>query len=366
MSTPAHAAPGHRGNLARLAIMAAIAGAMLAAGLLAYRLAPSFFEGIWSFILVGQREMTKGMTDAVRQLQALGTINAALVLGLLSFIYGVLHAVGPGHGKFVISSYALANEKTVRRGILLSFMAAFIQALSAIILVGILAMALKATSLQIKATEAWLETASWGLIAMLGAWLLWQQLQGRHGHGGHAHAAAAPAHDYAHDHHSGHAHVHGPDCNHGHDHAGHVHGPACAHGHEAGHVHDEHCGHVHMATPDQLQGEWNWAHAWSLAFSIGIRPCTGALGVLLLSVSAGILWAGIFATFTMAIGTALTVSALAAIAVGSRELAKKISGGTESPWASTIQRVASIGGASLVMLLGIAAFIASLRGGSPI
>ena len=365
MSTPTHAAPGHRGNLTRLAIMAAIAGAMLAAGLLAFRLAPGFFQDIWNFILVGQREMTKGMTDAVRQLQALGTIKAALVLGMLSFIYGVLHAVGPGHGKFVISSYALANEKTVRRGILLSFMAALIQALSAIIIVGVLALILKATSLQIKATEAWLETASWGLIAMLGGWLLWQQLRGHHGHAGHAHVAAVPTHDHTHDH-QDHGHVHGPDCNHGHDHAGHVHGPSCAHEHEADHVHDEHCGHVHMATPEQLQGEWNWAHAWSLAFSIGIRPCTGAIGVLLLSLSAGILWAGIFATFTMAIGTALTVSALAAIAVGSRELAKKIAGGAESPWASTIQRVAAIGGSSLVMMLGIVAFVASLRGGSPI
>lgn len=353
MTTPAHVAHGRRGALTRLAIMAVIAAAMLAAALLAFRLAPGFFQEIWDFILDGQRKMTKGMTDAVRQLKALGSLNAALVLGLFSFIYGVLHAVGPGHGKFVISSYALANEKTVRRGILLSFMAAIIQALSAIVLVGSLALLLKATSLQIKATEAWLETASWGLIAMLGGWLLWRQLQSGHHHSGHGHAhtSAAASHD--------HAHHHGD---------GHVHGPACSHGHgqDAHHVHDEHCGHTHVATPEQLQGDWNWAHAWSLAFSIGIRPCTGAIGVLLLSLSLGILWAGIFATFTMAIGTALTVSALAAIAVGSRELAKKIAGGTESPWASTIQRVAAIGGSSLVMMIGIVAFVASLRGGSPL
>jgi len=352
MTIPSQVAHAHRGIGQRLAIMAAVAVAIVAVGLLAVVLLPGLSDGIWNFVLEGQRQMTKGMTDAVRQLKALGTVNAALVLGFLSFLYGVLHAVGPGHGKFVISSYALANERTVRRGILLSFMAAFIQALSAIILVGILALALKATSLQIKATEAWLETASWGLIALLGAWLLWSQLRGGHAHPSHA---ASP-----------HGHVHGPDCGHDHAHVGHVHSRACAHAAEPDHVHDEHCGHLHMATPEQLQGAWNWWHAWSLAFSIGVRPCTGAIGVLLLSLSVGLLWAGIFATFTMAIGTALTVSALAAIAVGSRELAKKIAGGTESPWAATIQKVAAIGGSGLVMVIGATFFIASLRGGPPL
>lgn len=118
-----------------------------------------------------------------------------------------------------------------------------------------------------------------------------------------------------------------------------------------------------MATPAQLQGPWSWSHAWSLAFSIGIRPCTGAIGVLLLSLSLGILWAGVFATFTMAIGTALTVSALAAMAVGSRELAKRVAGGSESPWAATVSRAAGIGGSALVMVIGATFFIASLIDG---
>lgn len=118
-----------------------------------------------------------------------------------------------------------------------------------------------------------------------------------------------------------------------------------------------------MATPEQLQGPWNWSHAWALAFSIGIRPCTGALGVLLLSLSLGIWWAGVFATFTMAVGTALTVSALAAMAVGSRELAKKIAGGGDSPWAVTVQQFAAIGGSALVMILGATFFVATLLQG---
>ena len=348
-ASPAVISPTAQGPGARFIIIIGVIAALFAAGAIAVQLAPGIFTPIWNFILEGQREMTGGMTTALRDLKALGTIQATLVLCVLSFLYGVLHAVGPGHGKFVISSYALANEKTVRRGILLSFMAALIQALSAIVIVGILALILKATSIQVKATEAWLETLSWGLIAALGAWLLWGQLRS-------SSPSTSPAHDHRHDH--------------GHDHAshvhGHVHGPSCNHAHEAAHVHDEHCGHTHMVTPDQLQGAWRWSHAWWLAFSIGIRPCTGAIGVLLLSLSLGLIWAGVLATFTMAIGTAITVSALAAMAVWSREMASRIAGGAESPWAASIQRVASVGGSALVMIIGILFFITSLNGPSPI
>ncbi len=317
------------------------------------------FGGVWQWILEGQRELTNGMTTAVRQIKDGNLASSAAVLALISFLYGVLHAVGPGHGKFVISSYALANEKTVRRGILLSFMAAFVQAISAIVIVGVIAVALKATSLQVRATEAWLETASWGLIALLGAWLLLGQIRKAM-----RSTPAAADHDHSHAH--GHAHDHG----HKHAHDNHHHGHA--HHHDHAHHHHEHaadgscCGHTHMATPQQLQGQWSWGKAWALAFSIGIRPCTGALGVLIFALGMGIFWAGIFATFAMAIGTAITVSILAALAVGSRELAARIGGGADSVWASRVQMAAGIGGSALVMLIGASFFLASLSGAGPL
>ena len=100
----------------------------------------------------------------------------AAMLALLSFIYGVVHAVGPGHGKTIISSYVVANEETVRRGVIISFIAAALQALSAIALVGILAFALNASGLKINAWSNQLETVSYALIALVGAWLLTTQL----------------------------------------------------------------------------------------------------------------------------------------------------------------------------------------------
>jgi nickel/cobalt exporter len=298
---------------------------------------------LWLWVVEGQRAMTQAMTAAVRSLKAGDVFTSTAVLAGISFLYGVLHAVGPGHGKFVISSYALANERTVRRGILLSFMAALIQAVSAIVIVGLLAVGLKATSLEIRATEAWLETASWGLIALLGAWLLYTQVKPLF------HRSGSPSTGGGHG--NGHHHGHGHSQNRDED--------------TRPHHHDACCGHSHVATPSQLGGTWCWTKAWSLALSIGIRPCTGAIAVLLFALSIGLFWAGIFATIAMALGTAITVSALVTLAVGSRELATRLAG-TESRWATGIQTAAGIGGSALVFMLGVAFFVASLNGAGPL
>lgn len=218
-------------------------------------------------------------------------------------------------------------------------MAALIQALSAITIVGILALVFKATSLQIRSLESRLETLSWGLIALFGAWLLYRQWQPTHAHAG------DPHHDHAH-----------------HDHHAHEHGHAHGHHHAHGESHD-HSGHAHMPLPGQLEGAWSWGKAWSLAFSIGIRPCTGAIAVLVLAGSIGLFWAGVLSAFTMAIGTALTVSLLATLAVGSRELAARMAGPTGA-WAGRIQRIAAIGGSALVFIMGAVFFLASLQGGA--
>lgn len=117
-----------------------------------------------------------------------------------------------------------------------------------------------------------------------------------------------------------------------------------------------------MATPDQLEGKWSWREAISIALAIGIRPCTGALAVLIFSLGIGLFAAGVMATFAMAIGTAITVSALATLAVTSRDFAKRVSGGQSSPWAWRIETGAAIAGSALVLVMGTAFFLASLSG----
>jgi len=377
MLSPLTAVAQSGGPAAQAAPRAPIAGLPAARGP-SEAVARGPFDRMWMWVLERQRELTTAMTAAVRRLQGESFWVAAAQLGLISFLYGVFHAAGPGHGKFVISSYALANAQTLRRGVLVSFMAAFLQAVSAIVLVGVLVMVVKATSLDIRRAEAVLESASWALIAGLGAWLVWTRLSPLLATRA-VPVAAGPAHGHAHAHHDhGHAHhTHGHghhDPHHGHHHhPAHAHGAHAHHGHVGHHHHHDHgagaaceaCGHLHAPSPADLQGRWSWRQAWSIAAAVGIRPCTGAIAVLLFSLGIGLLGAGIFATFAMAVGTALTVSALAVLAVTSRDLAARLSG-AESRWAARIQTAAGIGGSLAVLVLGTTFFLASLSGGGPL
>jgi len=346
-----------------------------------------FVDRAWSLLLFEQHRLTQDMTGAVRNIKSstsLATATSALVVA--SFVYGILHAVGPGHGKAVISSYMLADKETLRRGIFLAFLSSFIQALSAIALIGGLWLAARATGLETKWAEAWLETLSWACVAIVGAWLMlkqvWPLAAGRFARSasaqsGHEHArdrdqgGHPERHDHHHEHAHAYAHTHENIQEHVHDHVhgqGHDHGPGCACGShdvaEAEHVHDEHCGHAHLPGPEELAGALSWRKAFAIAFSIGIRPCTGALLVIVFAAAQGAIWAGVLATFAMALGTAITVSALAALSVGSRNLAIYLAG-AESHWGSVVARGASFLSSATVFVLGTAFFFASLHNTRP-
>ena len=331
----------------------------------------------WSWLLYQQQRANREMAKAMRQIKSGSVIDATLLLALIGFTYGVLHAAGPGHGKAVISSYVLANHETVRRGIYLSFLAAFIQALSAIAIVTVLAAALNATRVEINAAEGWIETISWGFVALIGVWLLYSQIgaairrareragtaaiaEGAGAHRAHGHVCCEHGHaqsDAHEHHHHGHVHDHGHD--HGHDQHGHDHDHAHKPGEACG------CGHAHMPDPADLKGPMSWSKALAVALSVGIRPCTGAILILVFALSQGLLWAGVFATFAMAFGTALTVSVLAALAVGSRELATRMAGG-DGRFANVVVSGIGIGGALLVLVLGVSFFVGSLGPRGPL
>jgi ABC-type nickel/cobalt efflux system permease component RcnA len=300
-------------------------------------------QRVGHWIMEKQALMHRELATAVRRFKSADPFSAALLLMAISFAYGVLHAVGPGHGKAVISSYVLADGQTVRRGILLSFMAALIQAFSALVLVAVLILVLRSTGLQIKAAERWLEILSWGFVALVGAWLLYHQLR----------SALAPAHAHPHggaDPHPGHHGHHGHHHDHSHGHHGHDACEACA----------------HLPAPSRLEGDWSWRRAFALALAVGIRPCTGAILVLVFAIGQGLWWGGVLSTLAMALGTAITVSVLATMAVGSRELAKRLAGsGGSSKWVDRVQLAAGLGGAGLVLVLGAAFFVASLGNTQP-
>ena len=93
------------------------------------------------------------------------------------------------------------------------------------------------------------------------------------------------------------------------------------------HVHDEHCGHSHGPTPDQLAGPGGWRRGLGAILAVGLRPCSGAILVLVFALAQGLFWAGIAATFVMGLGTAITVATIAVIAVSAKGLARRLSAG---------------------------------------
>ncbi len=278
-----------------------------------------------------QQSLNRTLAASVRDLKEQGSGAAALVLAGISFLYGVLHAAGPGHGKAIISAYAVASAETIRRSIYLSLMAAFFQALSAIAIVLVLALALKSTGLEIQHFSRRLEQVSFALIAVFGLWLLVAALR---------RYVFAPARAAL----AGHGHHH--------DHA-----------HDHGHDHGSHVGHAHIPEPKDLTGPWSWRRSIAIAAAVGIRPCSGAIILLIFALTQGMLWAGIAGTFAMALGTAITVAVLAVLAVGTRQLAERASGERAG---RIIEAAAGIGGAALVLGLGVVFFLASLGPAPPL
>ena len=118
-----------------------------------------------------------------------------------------------------------------------------------------------------------------------------------------------------------------------------------------------------MPAARDLDGAWSLKRAFAIAFAVGIRPCSGAILALLASSAIGIYWAGIASTVVMAIGTAITVSAIACIAVTSRNLAMKLAGSSSKLLERTAFALKLFGGAFIAAVGGLL-FWATLTGGA--
>lgn len=291
-------------------------------------------SGLIGWLLAKQSEFYRQMSSTIRAAKSDG--SAVWTLLFISFAYGIFHAAGPGHGKAVIASYLVANRETARRGIALSFASALMQSLVAILIVGISAWILNATAKTMCKAEGAIEIASYGLIALFGLRLVW--VKGRTFI--RALQAAQPVPAIAgvpHDHHD-HGHRH-HDHAHAHDH----------HGHD--HVHDEHCSHSHGPTPSELAGPGGWRRGFAAILTVGVRPCSGAILVLVFALAQGLFWAGIAATFLMGLGTAITVATIAVIAVSAKDIAGRLSGARDGGGALFMRGI-EFGAAALVLLFG--------------
>lgn len=280
-------------------------------GLVLLALAAIAFTVPWASIAhwasVQQREFQNAMALALQKIKAGDTV-ALWTLCVATASYGFVHALGPGHGKVLLGGAALASGATLRRMITLSMIASLAQSLVAILIVAVLVKTAKiASGDAIEMTETWLVPLSYFAIIMIGALLVVRGLKEV------LKMKRSLAHDNSHLHNSHHDHNH----SHSHDHD---------HDHDHSHNHHDHarcssCGHSHGVSLEQVQSLTTSKEAAALIGSIAIRPCTGALFLLVIAARFDIFWAGVLATLTMGFGTASFNIITACSGVAARQLA---------------------------------------------
>ncbi len=221
-----------------------------------------------------QRRINQVLSTSLRDVQS-GTGSLALwTLVTVCFGYGVVHTLGPGHGKAVVVAYFLDSSRPRAwiEGIFAGGWIAFTHTLAALLLAGALKLSSTVGLLGALREVRNVEIVSYTLIVLVGFWRLWAGITGRL-----------------------HEHPHG-DQGHGHDHGHH-------HGHDHAHDHDQHHHHDHEPPQRTIAG-------WLLLTAAGIAPCAGALIIILLSIALDVLWAGVVGVIAIALGMAITLAAI--------------------------------------------------------
>ena len=318
------------------------------------------FGGLLAWVNENQQAFYRALTGALKAMRE-DPSHLWTLIGL-SFAYGVFHAAGPGHGKAVISSYMIANETELRRGVVISFVSAFLQGVVAIALVGLGYAVLRGTAISMTDATQALEIASFALVVAFGTWLLLRKLNALRiarttGASGALFqvpamenlfdAPASPASATAAGRKTG-LSFRATGVEHGHDAL--APGSVCPD-----------CGVTHLPDPRLLSSaNFSLREAWSAIVAVGLRPCSGALLVMTFALLNGLYLGGILSVFAMALGTAITVSALAALAVSAKGLAVRLSG-PGSPTARRVADAIEILGAVSVIALGALLLAAALQ-----
>lgn len=239
--------------------------------------------------ILWQRDVNQQMSGLLKAV-AENPTKAGGSLLIFSFLYGVLHALGPGHGKIVITTWLATHPSKLKSSIGLTLASSLLQGLVAIALVFVVLTVLQLPARQLHMSSFWLEKGSYALVGVLGVLLCWRAIKKLRALLRKPTFKAFTAH----------------------------------------HVHDAHCGcgHQHLPTQEQLQGTDDWRARLMIILSMGMRPCSGAIMVLLFSKVIGVFSWGVVSALAMAAGTSLTITSLALLVHSFRQLAVKLSGNT--------------------------------------
>jgi ABC-type nickel/cobalt efflux system permease component RcnA len=273
----------------------------------------ALIDSAWHTLIEFQRQVNAGVAIHMRALET-GDSFAAFFLGLgVAFLYGMIHALGPGHGKFVIMSYFMGREVYVLRGLVMAAQMAVVHVIAAVVIVWVADILLK-TSLGIGLADVpGIRAGSFLIIAGIGIYMLYQAVRGS----------------------GGHTHTH----NHTHDHNHHHHGHSHDHPHGASH-----------ATEGGL-----------VALAVGMVPCPGAVLVMLYAIANDMIYPGFLLVAAMSVGIGLTIAILGVAAILLRQFTTRFIENSSGGVAVARFRILSNTiGALLVTAVGTVSFFAFL------
>ena len=295
-------------------------------------ISPAFREDPILWMSVKQQNFYSSMSSSIRQMKSANPSKAAWTLLTISFLYGIFHAAGPGHGKIVVTGWVLATENELKRGIAIAFLSAMFQALTAIVAVSAIFLFVHGATAMAKNVAGFLESVSYLMIAGMGLYLLWNGWSGARPKPASLSAAATGPFEL----------VSRPNQDH------HIHDETCG------------CGHAHVPAAAAVRGDWSWSRAVAMAFAVGIRPCSGAILVLVASYTLGLFWAGVVSTLAMGLGVFITISTIATLAVYAKSTALRLVG-TDSAWTRLAVKWGKMAIGATIAGLGTLLFVASLN-----
>ncbi|MDE0052127.1 MAG: hypothetical protein OXO52_20235 [Rhodospirillales bacterium] len=277
-----------------------------------------FFERVGDVLVDFQRRANAEVAFHMNAIERGEDFGAFLLALAVAFAYGAVHALGPGHGKFVVVSYFLGREARVMRGVVMAVQIAIVHVIAAVVIVWLADLVLRGGFGLGLADVPGVRAASFLIIVGIGAYMLYQAVRGSLG----ARARGAGGGEHGHDHHH----------HHGHDH------------------HHHHHGHSHGGR----------AEGGILALAAGMVPCPGAVLIMLYAVANDMIVPGSLLVAAMSLGIGSSICVLGVGAILARQAAMRVLERSGGGGAGTLRHGMNYAGAALVTLVGLVSFIAFL------
>ena len=282
------------------------------------------FERVSDFLVDFQRRANAEVAFHMNAIERGENLGAFLLALAVAFAYGAVHALGPGHGKFVVVSYFLGREARVMRGVVMAVQIAIVHVIAAVVIVWLADLVLRGGFGLGLSDVPGVRAASFLIIVGIGVYMLYQSVRAS------LKARSGGAHGHEHGHHHGHDHAHG-------------------HGHHHGHHH--HHGHSHGSK----------AEGGILALAAGMVPCPGAVLIMLYAVANDMIYPGSLLVAAMSLGIGLSICVLGVGAILARQAAMRVVERSGGGGANTLRHGMNYAGAALVTLVGLISFIAFLN-----